>query len=277
MIFKKFHPRARSSGPQAFTLVELLVSLAVLSILVAILAQVVTLTSQAIDINSRKLDATGQARLFFDRLGADLAARPQRTDLGMILSNANGNDTIQFYTAANGYGAAASRRQISFVSYGIGAPPSGTGPDCLIRESDGTDWTPAGTTAVSFLAPPSFTPMALKPANSNSDVLANGIFRMEFCYLLKNGANAGTFTIALKPGEQYSAIVVGVAALDHKSLNLLTNKEVTTLAGYFHDTQDGSTPLSDWTTAMAANGFGPGIPRRVIQDIHLFQRTFYVP
>jgi len=278
MIFKKFHLRARSSGQQAFTLVELLVALAVLSILVVVLAQVVSLTSQAIDINTRKLDAAGQARLFFDRLGADLAALPIRADLGVTFTKNPGNDTLQFYTAANGYGATTPPvRQISYVSYSIGAPPApSTGPNCLIREADGMDWTAIGS--VSFLPVP-YPGAASFPntTSANCDVLANGIFRMEFCYLVNTGSRAGQFVNTPKSGEQFSAIVVAVAALDRKSLNILTNAQVTQLAGDFADAQDGSDPLSDWTAAMAVNGFGAGIPRRVIQDIRLFERTFYVP
>jgi prepilin-type N-terminal cleavage/methylation domain-containing protein len=285
MNFQKFHPH--SPRKQAFTLVELLVSLAVLSILVLILAQVVSLTGEAISINSKKLTAAAQARAFFDRFAIDFAARPQRPDLRMTFAQNNNNAFIQFYSAAGGYGA-ATPRQLSWISYGISSPKTTTsntanaGPDCLVREADAADWVAGAGTPVLFAPLTSLLPAAPAPNALNADVLASGIFRMDFCYLLKDGSLSTTPTIPNAPNlpndySQVAAVVIGVAALDNRSLNILSNAQVTQLAGDLPATTTGQDPLSNWTATMAVPTFGAGIPHQVVQNIRLYQRTFYVP
>jgi prepilin-type N-terminal cleavage/methylation domain-containing protein len=275
----------------AFTLVELLVAMAVLALLIGIVAQVVLLTSQAIAINSKKLDAAGQARFFFDRLASDLAARPIRTDLGgTVFNKVAGNDDFQFYSQVPAYGATTATRQISLVSYRVAASttPSAT-PIQLQRGVLGTSWTANAANMVYFVPP---TPLTGSPAipnlnsatyDSDYDILADGAFRMEFCYLLNTGKLVSTATA---PYSNVSGIVVAIAVLDAQSRKLLGDpassagmnaqiSAMSNLSNTLHDSQDGNDPLSVWTADFTSS-FGSGYPKPAIQNIRFYQRTFYV-
>jgi prepilin-type N-terminal cleavage/methylation domain-containing protein len=285
MTFPRF--QRRSPGSQAFTLVELLVAMAVFLVLTVFLAQAVSLVSQAILENSKKFDAAEQARIFFDRLSMDLAARPRRADLGMQFTK-NGpagnipgsNDSIQFYSGVDGYTSPA--RQVTWISYQI--PTTSVTASLpayqLERGANSTTWpsTSATVPPVYWLggSPASFLLQIPAPTSSNYVVLANGIFRMEFCYQI----NTGVFTNSNITAPIYSnvtALVVAVAVLDSRSLGLLNANQVATLSRDFQDATEGNDPLKDWNTQMAATGFASGLPAQAVQNIRLYERTFYVP
>jgi prepilin-type N-terminal cleavage/methylation domain-containing protein len=262
--------KPKRESKKAFTLVEMLVSAAVLGILVLMLAQMVGLSSQAITFNEKRLDAVGQARLVFDRIGMDLAARPRRADLGMAFtkngssgSSPGTNDSFAFYSEMTGY---TGTRHISLIGYQI-QQSSGL-PYQLERSATGLDWAATGN-------PLNFLPQALPtPASTDYDILAPDIFRLEFCYLL----NTGLFSDSASSNySNVSAVVVAIAALDSRSRTILTNAQITQLSGDLPDTIESHDPLTDWNTTMAPANFASGIPLQAVQNIRLYQHIFYVP
>jgi prepilin-type N-terminal cleavage/methylation domain-containing protein len=274
-----FPVREQSRRGQGFTLVEMLVAMAVLSILAVLLAQVVALTSQATAAASKHLDATGQARVVFDRLATDLAGRPNRSDLGMLFTKVTpGNDSFQFYTQANGYSGA---RQVTAVGYRIQQTTAGRLYQ-LERGAAGTDWTGNTNPLVQFL-PNVFAAPAVSDANY--DVLANDVFRLEFCFLLNTGllstTSASPYNSAgLQTYSDVVGLVVGLGVLDGRSRELISstnpNGPLATLCKDLADPPSGQDPASYWSTAMAQPGFGAGLPLPVVQNIRIYQRTFYV-
>ncbi len=273
----------RVFGQRGFTLVEMLVAVAVLGLLVAMLAQTVALTGQAISVNSKKLDATGEARLVFDRLATDLAARPRRSDLGALFTKINGgtstagaNDTLQFYSEVDGYSGA---HQIAAVGYRIQQTTT-TRYYQLERGAVGTDWGP-GTSSnpfVQFLPNMFAAPLTADP---NYDVLANGVFRLEFCVLLNTGVMTNPpAPTASSPNTDLTNVVgliVAIGVLDANSLKSVSHAQLQQLAAALPDNTSGDNPLADWNTARAQTGFASGIPPQIIQSVRLYQRTFYVP
>jgi type II secretory pathway pseudopilin PulG len=301
MTFPTLH--RRSPRLQAFTVVELLVAMAVLVTLSLFLVQAVSLMSQAVTINTNKLDSAAQARLFFDRLALDLGARPRRSDLGMVFTK-NGtagntpgaNDTLQFYSVD----AYAGARQVSWISYQIVPTSSGTAfipAYSLERGSNGSLWsgTSSTTLPVSWVGgnPATWVVSAPVPIASNYVLMASGIFRLEFCFLVNNGVTSsytnGSGNASTSPPtpavitptySNVTALVVGVAVLDSQNLGLLKSLNSTsigTLSGDFQDTAEGDDPLTDWNKQMAKSSFASGIPAQVVKNIRLYERTFYVP
>ena len=95
-------------------------------------------------------------------------------------------------------------------------------------------------------------------STSTLDIVGPNVFRFEYYYLLKNGNVSSTpwYTGSTVSGMQdVAAIVADIAVVDPKSRGLLTNAQVTTLAGTLSD-YNGQAPgvlLSNWRTAIDTN------------------------
>jgi type II secretory pathway pseudopilin PulG len=266
-------------SPSGFTLVEVLVACAVLIIVVGILSQVVQLSGQAILENSGKLDAAGQARVFFDRLAADLAGRPARSDLGLVVTKSSGggnSDTLQFYSEVGGYNGT---RRVTSIGYQVETQPT---LFQLERGATGTSWI-GGNPLVFLQTPPSPNIESPTPAAATDyEVLAIGVFRLEICYLLKTGALSDSNQEASSTDlSQVSALIVGVAVLDNNTRKLLVASPTSTstkglqeLASDLPVCAEGRDPLSTWNSALSSASFGADLPRPVIENLRLYQRAF---
>ncbi|MFZ4779876.1 MAG: PulJ/GspJ family protein [Terrimicrobiaceae bacterium] len=75
----------RIPARRGFSLVELLVAMAVLALLMVMLTKLADLTSKTISANSRKLEAVGQARLvwFFGVYSGKRSSFPQKNRMRM--------------------------------------------------------------------------------------------------------------------------------------------------------------------------------------------------
>ena len=100
----------RREKPPGFTLVEMLVSVAVLVILVLLISQLFNSATATATMSRSHIDADEAARRVFDRMGNDLAAMVRRSDVNYIFykqpsagSGQSGNDAMFFYSEAPGY------------------------------------------------------------------------------------------------------------------------------------------------------------------------------
>src|SRR5215468_11710000 len=91
----------------AFTLVELLISVSVLVLLVLLATQLLNSAATITTLGQKQMDANSQARQLLDRMGVDFAQMVRRTDLDYFAKNTTtpnsqggsmaGNDQIAFY------------------------------------------------------------------------------------------------------------------------------------------------------------------------------------
>jgi hypothetical protein len=113
---------------------------------------------------------------------------------------------------------------------------------------------------------------------STLDIVGPNVFRFEYYYLLKNGNVSSTpwYTASSVRGMQdVAAIVADIAVVDPKSRGLLTNAQITTLAGTLSD-YGGQAPgvlLSNWRTAIDTN---TGLPRVALSSMRLYERCLYL-
>ena len=96
---------------RGFTLLEMLVALAVLSMVVLLLFQTIGATSSSSAMMKRRLDMDAEARSIFDRMDADITSMVIRQDVDTLFlglpqdgsGSADRNDQFYFYSQAPGY------------------------------------------------------------------------------------------------------------------------------------------------------------------------------
>jgi len=211
---------------RAFTLLELMISMAVLLMIVFFVGQLMSSATTTIVNSGKLLDSDNQARLIFSQMANDFAKMYNRTDVNYYFhstgtnSQQGENDEFYFYSEAPGYIASqdlsgtteATINSASLIGYRVSDTiSSGTRAE-LERLGRGLHWmdsaaqTGAGH-ATSVLCLPylikdnfssAITDLYNNSSNPNPvptttlapewDVIGELVFRMEFCFLLKSGS-----------------------------------------------------------------------------------------
>ena len=224
-------------GLGAFTLIELIVSMTVLTLLVLMVAELIS-GATAVTVGDRQhLDADSQARLTFDRLAIDIARMVRRPDVDYLFAKQTGsamgaNDKMFFYSEAPAFydgdpTKLQERSSVALLGYRInaafqlerlgklltwdGLPGAASasaaatpgGVMFLTRPSAAVNPDPLSTLAGNW--PTTIGTSADNPPYSGSDtdyhVLAEQVFRLEICYLLKPVLlNSGLYQAAAYAG-----------------------------------------------------------------------------
>ncbi len=194
--------RARFSreSSAAFTLVEMLVSVAVLILIMVFVSQMMNSTMLSTTMSGKHLDADTQARLVFDRMAVDFAGMSRRTDVDFIFSKqpylatppsgatagSGSNDLMFFYSEAPSYydstlfsGTANTGLESSVALVGYSCTnASGTTAALpaysLARFSKGLTWDaqPAGGTAPGGMVFLTFLTPSVNPSPIPASTLA---------------------------------------------------------------------------------------------------------
>lgn len=268
----------------AFSLVEMLVSIAVLTLIVLSVARLFDNAATLTATGSKRMEADGQARSFLDRFAIDFSQMLRRSDVDYYVKTpANvqpGNDQIAFYSEVPGYyPSTGSQSPISLVSYRINAQFK------VERLGKGLLWNGVspGSTPIAFLP---LTIAATWPtatdetADSDYEIAAANVFRLEYFYWLTNGnfsvtpwdTNAGHSTV--NGMQDVAAISVAIAAIDPKSRVLLSDTQLATVTARMNDFAPSMGPgalLAQWQDALNATD---DMPRSTISGIRIYQRSF---
>jgi hypothetical protein len=212
-----------------------------------------------------------------------------------------GNDQIAFYSTVPGYyPSTGSQSPVSLVAYRVNSQNK------LERMGKGLVWNAVSTTdtPVVFIPIPVASPLPLgdlpsptpapplptpawpqagnMTADSDYELIGPQVFRFEYYYVLTNGtlsdvpwdATAGHNAAA--GTQDVSAIVVDIAVIDPKSKVLLTDAQITSLAGQLVDYSSGMVPgqlRATWQNTL--NGITT-LPRPAVSGIRLYERYFYL-
>lgn len=284
------HPHTRctiQSSVPAFTIAELLISVAVLSLLVVLVQQLVSSAASLTSNGTKHLDADSEARLVINRMAVDFTMSIKRSDVDYYFQKNAGNDQAAFYSLVSGY-------------YPDGVDPSPDvvtpkSPLCVVgyrirnnkleRLSKALIWNGVtnSTTGVSTLAadarPMVFLPQTLTGtwtniAGSRNDsdyqVIGSQVYRFEFTFLLNDGTIADNHA---GPGLQdISAIIGTIAVLDGKSQAIVT--DMAGAAAKLPDPTANKTPLSVWEEQLQTGDLG--LPTAAAAQVRFYQRYFYV-
>ena len=287
----------------AFTLAELVISIAVLVLLVLLFTQLLNSAATTTTLGNKRMDADSQARQLLDRMAIDFDQMLKRRDVSYyakagVFGNAQaGNDQIAFFSAVPGYyPPSGAQSPLALIAYRVNSDSTSSSYNKLQRLGKGLVWngvSPADTPIV-------FLPLRIidmwsyatnQDSNPAYEVIGPDIFRLEYYYLLSSSPSLGTpnqlsagpwsstDTFAVK---DVAAIVVAIAVIEPKSRALLTTDNMEKLAGTngqtspLGDFTTGSIPgqlLSSWQTALDQI---TDMPRPAISGIRLYERYYYL-
>jgi type II secretory pathway pseudopilin PulG len=253
------NPLRRDAG---FSLLEALVSAALLAILLTIVASLSSQTSSVSAVSHRRIFADSEARQTLDRLGSDFSHALIRGDLPTLLEKKAGNDGLAFHVDSEGY---TGDRGISRIGYRI---PDESGQ--LERGAQGLFWEGTGAQSLELGG----TDFGGIDDEESYEVLGKGVFRFELAFLLSDGTVVSEIS-SLKSDSnslQPVAVIVGIAVLD-PDLRQLTQEN---LAQLFPDAITGEDLLTLWGREMRGASFGGTIPKPVLAGIRIYQRFFTI-
>ena len=292
-------------GDRAFTLAELLVSIAILTLLILIVTRMVNSASTITTMGNKRMDADSQARPVLDRMVVDFTQMLKRSDIDYYLKNPAvpqvGNDQIAFFSTVSGYyPATGPQSPVSLVAYRVNSFTGSPAYNKLERMGKGLLWngvvppsspaptavpmvflpsTIAGTAAWSGATQPSPDPNYSDP---DYELVGPYVFRFEYYYLLKNGTlsttpwDIGVGHTSPAGMQDVTAIAVVICVIDPKSRALLSDAQVVTLGGRMNDfvtTMGAGGLAAQWQTALDAT---TDMPRPAISSVRIYQRCFYL-
>ena len=279
-----------------FTLVELLVVMAVLSLLVVMFTQLMNGAALGVNQGTRRIEEDTEARLVLDRLASDFAGMLRRDDVDYSFVRQAGDDFLSFYTQTEpGKPASASgvptpvpgvQRTTALVGVRINTNTSSLDYGRLERaavdlSSNGLTFAPTqnGVYAPSFTQPNSLPVIT----DAEYHLLGRGVFRFEICFLYKD-PNSGAVTLlaTLPPSTARSgiqALVVAVAVLDATSRRTITTAQLaelhTALADYTDQNASGNRDIAAvWGDAVNSSTFVTDLPLPIRQGVKVYQRYY---
>ena len=298
--------RFRSPSRGGFTLVELLVAIAVLTIILFFLGSAIGFVSQTWSAGVGTTDNYQKARTILSTLDRDIQLMVFRPDVAAF-QDANNNPVFAFYTNAEG-APGGDNRTASLVQYGLDTG----GTPALLRYSNGLNFT-TGTIA---LPPPPVPPattsvvpglptITLTPTANQTDTVSSGVIAFQWQFVDGAGyvlnppyipqppptppavPTATPFYYDFNsPGTVSNprAVIVTMVVLSNSATKMAqTMNLITTLQGYFNTTPLANTELHEtygvyWngilTNKMAAH---PGVPQPVMLGLRVFERRIPLP
>lgn len=262
---------------RAFTLVELLVAMAVMALLLVLLLQISGSTLQATRASRQQLEASQQSRQALDGLAADLAHVVTENGLSLFAAqDSQSNSRLLFLTRSR--------------------PPnvSGGSPARLLAVC----YELQGTTLIKRISPVTWTesalPTAIFSAITSNDVieLAQGILRFEAVVVLQDGrvldlSQPGGWKQTSILGQtipepfhglrlqgsadqRVRSLIVGVAAVDRQSLQLAGTSEI---GSDLPSPRNGQTPLEAWSVALDTAAINT-TSKSALRALRLDQRSY---
>jgi prepilin-type N-terminal cleavage/methylation domain-containing protein len=304
----------RRAENHAFTLVEMLVAISVLATLILLITRLVDSAATITTLAHKRMDTEEHARPLLDRMAVDFAQMVKRPDVSFYLkaggsSNAMSgggagvNDRLAFFTSVPGYypSSLGYNSAISLTAYRINADPNSAASYKLERMGKGLAFNAAYATQIPILFSDSATsptttidntwpaatrayPDASYSTDSDYEIAGPQVFRLEYYYLY-NAPGGGTVLVDYPSTwtsvdhiaiNDVAAIVVAIAVIDSRSKMLLSNSQLSALAGRLVDYSSGWAPgelLSRWQTTL--DGVAD-MPRPAISGIRLYERYFFL-
>lgn len=252
---------ARRAGA-GFTLIEILVSVAVLALVLVLLMQVVGSVLNTYTGSRARAESTSTGRALLDAIARDIQGAYLRADLPAFPED--GSDRrLAFYTAQAGLTSdPAPVRDVSYVDYFLNDEPDEAE---LMRADVGMTWDEVDKLVFGSMAIPA----------STTRKLSDGVLAFNYRFILKNRE------ITPNPPDLASitAVRVSLAVTDPQTLSVLRS---TNTLGNLKTALEGATAADDLLSARAAwenwlrSSAAAGYDGRVLGGIAFFERVIPV-
>lgn len=257
-------PRGRVFPPRrrdGFTMVELLVSFAVLILLSMLLLGSLSSFTTVTSTSGQRIETDSLARAVYDQMDFDLnAAVPTgqvpltfRKNTAATGGGSAPNDSMLFLCRARSTDADS---RMAVVGYDIGSDPLSSDTSTVLRHTSPFAWTD-DTSTIALHSVADTQPLP-------------GVIRMELGFLIDD--KDGTI-LADPPADTTTikAVICALATLDAASLGRLSAAEKQSLVSSLTDAADNAPPVSRWSLSDL-----PDLPSYVRQNIRFHQRYFYL-
>lgn len=253
----------------AFTLVELLVAVAVLSILMVTMSQLLGTVGRVTSEGKRREDNFSKARSTLEMFSRDVRIGVFRMDLAAF-RDSGGNASLCFYTGRPGEGSGL--RSLSLVRYQLE-----TASGSLQRGALPVAWdSPAGLVSLGQNSSlPNYSGMTL-------ETMTTGVVRFSVYFLDSTGKLSRQFA-NLDQANPTRAIGITMAVVDEDTLRLLKADQLsalTSVTGKFPDDPAASPTQSlktYWERKMEEPGFYNDYPQSIRSGLKIFERYVVLP
>ncbi len=235
-----------------FTLVELMVAMAVTTLVFAMLFQLVANLTSATGHSSDRLENIAALRESLANLSHAWTTRVNRKEFPVEVGKQTGNDTVKFLARTRSFTGA---RRVTGNVFRVGPAGFEVG-------LGGTSWDDS--------------PFSTYPQPSQADfaLLSPEVFRIEIAML------DGDFQVLAAPPStpeelaKIRGVIVTLASISNKARARLTDAELSALATLLPDAVDGLPPLQSWSAITASPTFADSVPKGVASDIECAQQFF---
>ncbi len=272
-------PHSRRSNPSSFTLVEMLVAMAILALMLALMFNLLQLTMTASQMEKSRIDNFTRARALLDVIAGDLEGGVFRPDLaafgtdnGVYSTNGisfmtNGAALTAFYT--RNPGLQANSRNLSLVIYRL----DGSTNAFFRRDQLSVPWVVPGASWAANI--PFQGELSADASSTTPQDIAGGVvgFQLYFCHSDQSITNR---YVGYEASNPVIAVGVALAVVDSQALNLLnTSGKLNNLT----QTLSSSTVISgtnsvkaEWDIYMNSPGFFQSYPVPLGPGMETFER-----
>jgi len=258
----------KAGASRAFSLIEVLVAMAVLALMVVFLSQLLQSASGGLLGGKARVNSFTKARSMLDLLSRDVQAGIFREDLAAFASEGASSSftNVAFYTRRSGVpsGGSVPLRNVSLVQYRLET-------NGILKRSDlPISWSGAATD-VSFGIVDAFPRLN---AIVDRDT-APGVLGFKVLFLQSNGV----LTDAYDPANRPKGVAIGLAVLDDGMLKKLTPDQWGDLQTAFASQVTGTnSPKADWDAYLGGGGMDwSDYPNDLGRGLKIFERYVLFP
>lgn len=265
--------RSSQGQRKGFTLIEMLVAIAVLTLLMVAMSQISTAITRMVGDGKRRTDNFTKARSTMEVFMRDVKAGIFRGDIAAF-KDAAGQNAICFYTGRPGIGS--GMRNVSLVLYSLDPTTGVLQRGALPIAWSGQQGTPEMISFGYLTQLPKFSEIV-------PEDMAEGVLRMEINFLDEVGGLSKSYK-ATSPNRT-RAVGITLAVIDQDTMKLLTNAQIARLtdpgtAGSLPDdsAQSPGQPLKKyWEGLIGSADFFDGYPAQLRSSLRIYERYVVLP